>query len=73
MEVKKAVAQLNSGAQHLKGPKGSRAGVRFVTLPAAILPELCEHMKHYAEAGSDGRVFVGPKGGTPRRSNFNRI
>ena len=30
-------------------------------------------MDTYAEPGPDGRVFVGPKGGTPRRSNFNRI
>ena len=27
----------------------------------------------YAEPGSDGRVFVGPSGVTPRRTNFNRI
>jgi len=26
----------------------------------------------HAEAGPNGRVFVGPKGATPRRSNFNR-
>jgi len=30
-------------------------------------------MERYAETGPDGRVFIGPKGGTARRSNFNRI
>ena len=70
--VHKAVAQLNSGAQRVKGPK-SDAGARRVVLPTAILPELRAHLDTYAEPGPDGRVFAGPKGGTPRRSNVNRI
>jgi integrase len=72
LTIRKAVAQLNSGAQRVKKPK-SEAGARRVILPAAILPELRTHMDTYAEPGPDGRVFAGPKGGTPRRSNFNRI
>jgi integrase len=40
---------------------------------AAILPELRAHMDTYAEPGPEGRVFVGPKGGTPRRRTFNRL
>lgn len=72
LTIRKSIAQLNSGAQRVKNPK-SDAGTRRVVLPAAILPELRAHMDTYAEAGTDGRVFVGPKGGTPRRSNFNRI
>ena len=73
VEVEKSVAQLDTGEQRTKNPKGSEAGTRFVALPAAILPELRVHMERYAEAGPDGRVFIGPKGGTARRSNFNRI
>lgn len=73
VEVRSAIAQLNSGTQLAKKPKGSRAGVRLVALPAAILPELRVHMTHYADPARDGRVFIGPKGGTPRRGNFNRI
>jgi integrase len=72
LTVRKSIAQLNSGAQRVKNPK-SDAGARRVILPAAILPDLRVHMDTYAEPGADGRVFVGPKGGTPRRSNFNRI
>lgn len=50
----------------------SEAGVRVVGLPAVLVPELRRHLGEYAEAGPNGRVFVGPKGATPRRSNFNR-
>ncbi|MGW1774243.1 tyrosine-type recombinase/integrase [Streptomyces sp. NPDC002104] len=38
-----------------------------------ILADLHEHLKRYAEAGADGRVFVGAKGATPRRNHFNRL
>jgi integrase len=50
----------------------SEAGVRVVGLPAVIVPELRSHLARWSEAGSNGRVFVGPKGATPRRSNFSR-
>jgi integrase len=50
----------------------SEAGVRVVGLPAVIVPELRSLLATWSEAGPNGRVFVGPKGATPRRSNFNR-
>ena len=50
----------------------SEAGVRVVGLPAVLVPELRAHLARWSEKGPDGRVFVGPKGATPRRSNFNR-
>ncbi|HSI93561.1 MAG TPA: tyrosine-type recombinase/integrase [Jiangellaceae bacterium] len=50
----------------------SEAGVRVVGLPAVIEPELRAHLDRWSEPGPNGRVFVGPKGATPRRSNFNR-
>jgi integrase len=50
----------------------SEAGVRVVGVPAVLVPELRRHLDEHAEAGPNGRVFVGPKGATPRRSNFNR-
>lgn len=52
----------------LDGTK-SEAGVRVVGL---LVPELRAHLGRWSEAGPNGRVFVGPKGATPRRSNFNR-
>jgi integrase len=72
LRVSRALAELNSGRQRLKGPKSS-AGQRTVALPAAILPEIREHLERYAEPGPDGRLFIGPKQATPRRSSFNRI
>jgi integrase len=43
---------------------------RTVTLPHPIVDELRGHLAEYSEAGRTGRVFVGPKGGTLRRPNF---
>jgi integrase len=54
------------------GPPKSRAGQRTVALPRQLLGELAAHLEKYAGLGPGGRVFVGPKGATPRRSGFNR-
>jgi integrase len=54
------------------GPAKSRAGHRTVAFPMQLAPELKAHLNRYAEAGKSGRVFVGPKGATPRRTNFNQ-
>jgi integrase len=43
---------------------------RTVPLPGPIVDELRSHVEQYAEWGRTGRVFVGAKGGTLRRSNF---
>lgn len=74
LRVDRAITQLNSGEQRIKGPK-SEAGHRSVALPAAILPELRAHLATdgFAEPGPEGRLFIGPKKATPRRQNFNRI
>lgn len=50
----------------------SRAGVREVGVPSAIIPDLREHLRRWSEAGPDGRVFVGPRGGKLLRSNYSR-
>jgi integrase len=54
------------------GHTKSAAGVHTVGIPEVIAPELRGHLDRWAEPGPDGRVFVGPKGATPRRTNFNR-
>jgi integrase len=72
LRVSRALAELNSGTRKLKGPK-STAGKRTVALPAALLPEIREHLDRYAEAGPHGRLFIGPKKASPRRSSFNGI
>ena len=50
----------------------SRAGVREVGVPAAIVPELREHVRRWSDRGPQGRVFVGPRGGKLLRSNYSR-
>jgi integrase len=51
----------------------SRAGTRTVAFPADIVPELADHLERFAKAEPDGFVFVGPKGGRLRRSNFRDV
>ena len=41
--------------------------------PAELVPELRWHLEQFAEPGERGYVFVGPKGGRLRRSNFRPI
>lgn len=59
------------GGQLVEGPPKSAAGVRTVTFPAFLLADLQKHLREFAEPGPRGRVFVGPKGATPRRSNWS--
>jgi integrase len=51
-------------------PPKSAAGVRTVAIPASVVPVLREHLRRFAERGDKGRVFVGAKGATMRRGNF---
>jgi integrase len=46
--------------------------VREVGVPAAIVPDLREHLRRWSERGPQGRVFVGPRGGRLLRSNYSR-
>ncbi len=41
-----------------------------MAIPAGIVPVVREHLATYAEKGATGRLFLGPKGATVRRSNF---
>ena len=43
-----------------------------MAFPAEIAPEIRWHLERFAEPGERGFVFVGPKGGQLRRSNFHR-
>jgi integrase len=72
VQVTEASVQPNRGGLLVELPK-SRAGLRTVTFPAAIVPDLRDHLKHYAETGPGGLVFIGPRGGTLRRDNFNPV
>ncbi|WP_328399466.1 site-specific integrase [Streptomyces sp. NBC_00390] len=67
--VQRAQAEMQNGKLFDKAPK-SAAGVRPVAFPDEILADVTEHLEHYAGAGRDGHVFLGPQGGRLRRSNF---
>ncbi len=71
VRVERSVS-LVGNRQVVKRPK-TAAGARTVALPMWLIPELVLHFDTYSEAGSDGRVFVGPYGGTPARPNFSPI
>ena len=58
------------GRGRLYGPPKSTAGRRSVAIPPHILGDLERHLKMYAQAGGQGLVFVGPKGGPIRNNNF---
>ncbi|MFE1800797.1 tyrosine-type recombinase/integrase [Streptomyces sp. NPDC059517] len=67
--VRRAQAELQNGRLFDKAPK-SASGVRTVSFPAELVDEIRHHLEHYAAAGQDGHLFVGPQGGQLRRSNF---
>lgn len=66
------LAEMDKGGLRPETPK-SRAGKRTVAFPAELVPELRWHLERFAEPGKRGVVFVGPKGGRLRRSNFRVI
>ena len=72
VRITEALVQPDRGGLLIEPPK-SRAGNRGLTFPAEITPDLRDHLARYAEPGRRGLVFVVPKGGRLRRSNFNLI
>jgi integrase len=54
------------------GPPKSRAGLRIVSFPAGILPELHRHLDRFAGDGPSGLVFPNQHGRPYRRGNFNK-
>jgi integrase len=57
----------------IDGDPKSRAGTRTVAFPADIVPELADHLERFADPKPNGFVFIGPKGGRLRRSNFREV
>nr|WP_211290840.1 site-specific integrase [Kineococcus xinjiangensis] len=55
------------------GPPKSRAGVRTVALPAAVLPRLRHHLDTYVGAELEAFVFTTQSGSTIRRGGFNKL
>ncbi len=69
LRVTNSTAETDDGRLIDHEPK-SRASRRVVSFPKEIVPELRWHVERFAQAGADGLVFIGPKGGRLRRSNF---
>jgi integrase len=72
VRVAVSTAELGDGRLIDDDPK-SASGRRTVAFPQEIVPELKWHLECFAQAGDTGLVFVGPKGGRLRRSNFRKF
>ena len=53
---------VEAGGPPTIGPPKSAAGRRLVAVPAALLPQLAQHLRSYVDAGPAAHVFVGAKG-----------
>ncbi|MEV4008242.1 tyrosine-type recombinase/integrase, partial [Actinomadura sp. NPDC049753] len=66
-------AQVESDTGELViGPPKSRAGLRTVALPRAIIPELRRHLGNLTDPEPEALFFTGKRGGVLRRANFRR-
>lgn len=61
--------ELKDGSLVLAPPK-TAAGVRTVSIPAALIPELEDQLAHWAGPGLDGFVFAGTKEQPFRRASL---
>lgn len=59
--VTRAVSRTDAGLE--AGPPKSEAGIRDVTVPEFLLPDLAAHLLAHAQPGPDGLLFTAPKGG----------
>ena len=71
VRVTASLAELDDG-RLIDGDPKSHAGKRTVAFPADIVPELTDHLERFADPKPNGLVFIGPKGGRLRRSNFRK-
>jgi hypothetical protein len=55
-----------------EGPQ-ARAGLRVVSFPSTSCPSWLTTLEHFAAPGARGLVFLGPKEGRLRRSNFRKF
>jgi len=72
IEVRRAFVEVR-GKGLIAGPPKSRAGVRRVSLPHAVVVELRKHLVAYVEAEPSSLVFTGPKGAPIRRGNARKL
>jgi integrase len=61
------------GVGLLLGPPKPRAGLRTVSVPAAILPALRDHLAAYVDDNAEALVFTTPSGRPIWRGNLNKV
>ncbi|MEU6779508.1 site-specific integrase [Nonomuraea angiospora] len=69
VSVRQQHVELDTG-ELLVGPPKSRAGVRTVAIPEAIIPAFRDHLDQFTGPEGDALIFTGSRGGILRRSNF---
>jgi integrase len=69
LSVDRQLTETSEGKPSFGAPK-SKAGIRTVSFPRVILPELREHLAAYAGAEDDALVFTSPSGKQMQHSNF---
>jgi integrase len=72
VRIRVAYVERSTG-EMLLGPPKSKAGRRIVGIPAAIIPDLTQHLAIYVKEEPGALVFPGAKGGPIRRGNFNKL
>jgi integrase len=72
VRIDKSTAATDGGRLIDDDPK-SRAGIRIVAFPEDIAPAVSGHLERLVGPHPKGLVFVGPKGGQLRRSNFRKF
>jgi len=72
VRVSVSTAETDDGRLVDDDPK-SRAGIRTVSFPREIVPELRWHLECFAQVDDRGLVFIGPLGGRLRRKNFRKF
>jgi integrase len=70
--VRRALVQRDDGSLTI-GPPKSDAGCRTFAIPAALVPELAEHLDRFVAPDDCALVFVGAKGARLRRSNWSKL
>ncbi|MEU6748107.1 tyrosine-type recombinase/integrase [Spirillospora sp. NPDC046719] len=69
--VRQAQVELDTG-ELIIGPPKSRAGLRTVALPRAVIPYLRRHLGNFTGPEPEALIFTGKRGGVLRRANFRR-
>lgn len=72
VRVNASTAEMDDG-RLIDGDPKSHAGKRTVSFPADIVPELAHHLERFTKPEPNALVFIGPKGGRLRRSNFRKF